>query len=141
MLRFDIPPVWSHVARWEAFLTFVFCLLAYFVTPWFFAPLIVQGFVRGFFGHYKEPMHRVWAKLFEARGWAGKKENAGAKMFANKLLFIASTAGLLLFLGGSGLWVAPCIVLLIFSTLEWAFAFCAGCWAYGFWYQKFPPRA
>jgi hypothetical protein len=23
--------------------------------------------------------------------------------------------------------------------LEWALAFCAGCWAYGWWYRRFPP--
>ncbi|MBL8519343.1 MAG: DUF4395 family protein [Betaproteobacteria bacterium] len=141
MLRFDVPQVWSHVTRWEAFLTFVLCLLAYFATPWFFAPLAAQALVRGFFGHYREPMHRVWVRLFEARGWAGRKENAGAKMFANKILFVASIAGLMLYLAGSALWKIPCLVLLVFSTLEWAISFCAACWAYGFWYRKFPPSA
>ena len=31
MLRFDIPPVFSHVVRWEAFIVFSLCLLALLV--------------------------------------------------------------------------------------------------------------
>lgn len=62
-------------------------------------------------------------------------------MFANKLLFIASGAAVLLFVYGSGLWIVPCIVLVVFSSMEWALSFCAACWAYGYWYQHFPPKA
>jgi hypothetical protein len=141
MLRFDVPQVWSNVTRWEAFLTFVICWLALFVSPWVLPVLIVQGFVRGFFGHHREPMHRFWKQLFEARNWGGKKENAGAKMFANKLLFVASAAAMALYLLDIPLWKAPCWVLIGFSFLEWAFSFCAACWAYGMWYRVFPPRA
>ncbi|MBL8518273.1 MAG: DUF4395 family protein [Betaproteobacteria bacterium] len=140
MLRFDIPPVWSNVIRFEAFLTFVMCLLAYTLSPWLMVIPAVQGFIRGFFGHHREPMHGVWVKLFESRGWAGKKENAGAKMFAAKLLCIASSAAVGLYLGGQSFWVVPVYVLLVFSTLEWAFSFCAGCWAYTLWFQAFPPK-
>src|SRR5688572_2691962 len=125
MLRFDVPQVWSNVTRLEALLTFVLCWLALFVSPWLMVIPAGQGLVRGFFGHYREPAHRLWAKLFEARGWAGKKENAGAKMFANKILFIASTASVLLLAFGNPLWQVPCYVLIVFSTLEWAFSFCA----------------
>lgn len=141
MLRFDVPPVWSNVTRWEAFLTFAFCLLAYLVSPWLFAPLVVQGFIRGFMGHFKEPLHGAWTRFFKSQGWAGQLEDTGANMFANKILFIASTAGLLLFLADSVLWQVPCAALLIFSTLEWAFSFCIACWAYGIWYRHFPPHA
>lgn len=140
MLRFDVPPVWSNVARWEAFVTFVFCVLALVWTPWVMAVPALQGLVRGLFGHYRCPSHRLWVKVFEARGWGGHKENAGAKMFANKILLLAAVVTLLLYASGSGLWRVPCVALLVFSTMEWAFSFCAACWVYAFWYRVFPPK-
>lgn len=139
MLRFDIPQVWSNVTRWEAFVTFVICWLALLVSPWFIAVSLLQGAVRGFLGHYRCPSHRLWQHLFTALGWQGRKEDAGAKMFANKILFVASSASLALFAAGSGLWVIPCIALVAFSFLEWAVSFCAACWVYGLWYRRLPP--
>jgi hypothetical protein len=141
MLRFDVPQVWSNVTRWEAFITFAVCIVALLGFPWALLLLVVQGFIRGFFGHHRCPAHLLWKRIFEARGWGGKKENAGAKMFANKILFIASGVSLLLFVSGSGMWILPCIALLVFSSLEWALSFCAACWVYGYWYQRFPPGA
>lgn len=139
MLRFDVPPVWSNVIRWEAFVTHVLCWLALLLSPWFLALPIVQGLIKGFIGHYRCPMHIVWQKLFVARGWQGKRENAGAKMFAAKILFIAGAVGLTFYVAGSPMWVVPTGALVLFSFLEWAFSFCAACWAYGAWYQRFPP--
>lgn len=135
MLRFDLPQVWSNVVRFDAFLVFVLCWVALFVTPWVMVILALQGLIRGFVGHYREPLHRLWATLFERLGWAGKKENAGAKMFAAKLLCIASSASVALHVSGQPLWVVPCYVLIVFSCLEWAFSFCAACWAYTLWYR------
>ncbi|MCW5576871.1 MAG: DUF4395 family protein [Burkholderiales bacterium] len=140
MLRFDVPQVWSNVTRWEAFITFVVCAVALAGFPWAMLLLVVQGFVRGFFGHHRCPSHLLWKKVAETRQWGGKKENAGAKMFANKVLFVVSTIAIVLYLSGSGLWMVPATALLLFSTMEWAFSFCAACWAYGFWYQHFPPK-
>jgi hypothetical protein len=139
MLRFDLPRVPANVIRFEAFLVFVVVLLALAFTPWLLLITAVQGLVKGFFGHTREPLHRLWTSLFKARGWQGKLEDAGAKMFAAKLLFIASTVALVLAASGSGLWKVPAGVLVLFSFLEWALAFCAGCWAYGAWYKRFPP--
>lgn len=140
MLRFDVPQVWSNVTRWEAFITTVVCVLALTVSPWVMLLLVVQGFVRGFFGHHRCPAHLLWKKVAEAMQWGGKKENAGAKMFASKVLFIVSSIAMILFLSGSTLWMVPTVALIVFSTLEWALSFCAACWAYGFWYQHFPPK-
>ena len=140
MLRFDVPQVWSNVIRWEAFITFALSIIALLVAPWVMLMLVAQGFVRGFIGHHRCPAHLLWKKIAESRKWGGKKENAGAKMFANKLLFLASTASMALYFTGSGLWVVPCAVLIVFSFLEWALSFCVACWAYGFWYQRFPPK-
>ena len=140
MLRFDIPPVFANVVRWEAFIVFALCLLALFVSPWFLAILPLQGLVKGFIGHHKCPSHLLWKNLFVSMGWQGKKENAGAKMFAGKLLFIASTVAMTLFLLGKPQWKIPASALLIFSFLEWAFAFCAACSVYNAWYRYFPPK-
>ena len=140
MLRFDIPPVNANVARLEAFITFTFCLIALLGFPYLLPVLAVMGFIRGFFGHYKCPSHRLFTKIMTAMNVAGKKENAGAKMFANKLLFIAATVASVLFFMGIDLWRVPTSILVVFSTLEWAFSFCVACWSYGYWYKLFPPK-
>ena len=100
MLRFDIPPVNANVARLEAFITFTFCLIALLGFPYLLPVLALMGFVRGFFGHYKCPSHRLFTTIMTAMNIAGKKENAGAKMFANKLLFIVATVPVFCFLWG-----------------------------------------
>jgi hypothetical protein len=140
MLRFDVPPVNANVVRLEAFITFMLCSVALLGFPYVLPVLAVMGLVRGFFGHYKCPSHRVLSSAMEKMNRAGVKENAGAKMFANKLLFIASTIASILYFTGNSLWVVPTIALVIFSTLEWAFSFCAACWVYGYWYKLFPPK-
>lgn len=140
MLRFDLPQVRAHVVRWEAFLTFVVCLVALTVTPWVLPLLTVQGLVRGLLGHHRCPSHRLWTRWFEARGWAGKKEDVGAKMFAAKLLALASAVSFGLWMAGQPIWWVPCVALVVFSFMEWALAFCAGCWVYGAWYRRFPPH-
>lgn len=141
MLRFDVPQVWSNVIRWEAFVTFVLSGVALLLTPWVMLVPAAQGLVRGFFGHHRCPSHRLWKAIAEARRWGGKRENAGAKMFANKILFIASVATLALYAASSTLWMLPCAALIVFSFLEWALSFCAACWVYGVWYRFFPPVA
>ncbi|MEZ2720744.1 DUF4395 family protein [Paenalcaligenes hominis] len=140
MLRFDVPPVWSNVARWEAFVSFVISGLALLYSPWLMIILLVQGLVRGFMGPQTCPAHRLWNYGFERLGWAGRKENAGAKMFANKVLALASTVALIAYAMGSSMWQVPVTALLIFTSLEWAFSFCAACWVYGAWYRWFPPK-
>ena len=140
MLRFDIPPVFSNVIRWEAFLVFCICLIALFVTPWVLLILPVQGFIKGFFGHHKCPSHLLWKAIFVKQGWQGHKEKAGAKMFAAKILFIAGSVASTLFLMGSTRWQVPCTAVLIFAFMEWAFSFCAACYVYGAWYRFFPSK-
>jgi hypothetical protein len=140
VLRFDIPPVSANVARLEAFITFSFCLIALLGFPYLLPVLALMGFIRGFFGHYKCPSHRLFTKIMTALNIAGKKENAGAKMFANKLLFIAATVASVLFFMDIDLWRVPTSILVVFSTLEWAFSFCVACWSYGYWYKLFPPQ-
>ena len=61
-------------------------------------------------------------------------------MFANKILFIASLVSVVAYSLGSDIWKIPCIVLMVFTTLEWAVSFCAACSVYGLWYRWFPPK-
>ena len=112
MLRFDIPPVNANVVRLEAFITFVVCVIALLGFPHLLPVLALMGFIRGFFGHYKCPSHRLFTKILTGMNLAGKKENAGAKMFANKILFIASTAASVLFFMGNDFWKVPAIALM-----------------------------
>ena len=139
MLRFDIPQVWSNVIRLEALVTTLVCILAPLVPPWLLGLLVLQGAVRGFIGHHRCPSHLLWKATLARVGWSGRKEDAGAKMFANKMLFFASSISLGLYAAGSGLWVVPALALIVFATAEWALSFCAVCWVYGAWYRRFPP--
>jgi len=141
MLRFDLPQVWSNAVRADALLTFACCLLALTVSPYFLLVPFVLGAVRGFFGHHRCPVHGLWSRLLVARGLGGRKQDVGAKMFAAKVLFLASTVALVLLAVDSLLWKLPTAILVVFSFLEWAFSFCAGCWAYALWYRRFPPSA
>lgn len=136
MLRFDQPPVGAYVARWEAFLNGLACAAALAVSPWIMAIPAALGLIRGCLGYSHCPLHRFWQRYFETRGWAGRPENAGPKMFANKLLLLASAAALGLAVAEQPLWRVPCQVLLVFTTLEWALSFCAACWVYGLWYRS-----
>jgi hypothetical protein len=141
VLRFDVPQVWSNVIRLEAFVTTAVSVLALLVSPWFMALLVLQGAVRGFIGHHRCPSHLLWKALLLRLHREGRKENAGAKMFASKVLFVASSVAVALYAAGSSLWVVPCVALIVFSIAEWAFSFCAACWVYGVWYRRFPPAS
>ncbi|WP_138856683.1 DUF4395 family protein [Inhella inkyongensis] len=138
MLRFDLPQVPSNVIRWEALLNTVTCLLALLVSPWFMLIPTVQGFIKGILGHARCPAHVMWRKVFSAKGWLGRLEDAGPKMFAAKILFLASAVSLTLYMTGTTLWRVPVVVLVVFTCLEWLLSFCAACWAYGLWYRHFP---
>lgn len=104
MLRFDVPPVHANATRLDAVITFLVCLAALGLRlPWLMLLLVVAGAVRGFVGHYRCPIHRASLWLVQRIGRPGPKENAGAKMFAAKLLFIASAISVVLWLAGSTL--------------------------------------
>ena len=135
MLRFDLPPIWSNAARVDALITFTVSAIALLGFPWLMPLLAVQGLIRGFFGHRYCPSHRLVTLLLQKTGHAGRKENAGAKMFANKILLIASSAATALLIAGNSLWVVPTTALLVFSFLEASVSFCAACWAYTLWYR------
>lgn len=141
MLRFDVPLVHANAIRVDAVITFLVCIAALgFRLPWLMLVPVVAGFVRGFVGHYRCPIHRTSLWLVQRAGKAGPKENAGAKMFAAKLLFIASAISVALWLAGSSLWMVPTAMLAAFSFVESAFSFCVACWAYTLWYRFRPQQ-
>ena len=141
MLRFDVPQVHANAIRLDAVITFLVSIAALgFDLPWLMLLLVVAGFVRGFIGHYRCPIHLSSLWLMQRLDRAVQKENAGAKMFAAKILFVASAISVVLWLAGSSLWMAPAAVLAVFSFLEWAFSFCAACWAYTLWYRFRPQQ-
>jgi Domain of unknown function (DUF4395) len=135
MLRFDLPQVAANAARIDAVVVFVVSAAALLGWPYSLPLIAAQGLVRGFFRHGLEPMHRRVHALLAARGWVGKLTDAGPKMFANKVLFVAATAASTLWLADLPAWKVPVTALLLFSFLEWAFSFCAACWAYTAFYK------
>jgi cellulose synthase/poly-beta-1,6-N-acetylglucosamine synthase-like glycosyltransferase len=135
MLRFDVPPVYSNVARVEAFFTTIAYALGIIGFIWLIPLVAVQSFIRGFINPHKCFFHLGVEKALCALKKEGHKENAGAKMFAQKLLFIASIVTMLLYFNNSSLVIFPLSVITAFSILEWAFSFCIACWAYSIFYQ------
>ncbi len=141
MLRFDLPRVDANAVRIDAIFTTIVSAFALLGIPYLIPLLAIQGFVRGFFRHGLEPLHRVSTGLLKSWGRSGKAEDAGAKMFANKILFIAATIATVLWSLSIPMWKVPVTALLIFSAMEWGFKFCAGCWAYSLYYQIRQPKS
>src|SRR5690554_6494644 len=121
MLRFDVPPVHANAARVDALITSVVCTASLLGLPFLMPILAVMGFVRGFVGHYKCPSHRLATDALKTKGWAGPPENAGAKMFANKILFVAASIASILYFMDIAFWIVPTTALLVFSSFEWMF--------------------
>lgn len=80
-------------------------------------------------------MHKTIQKILVSFKKSGEKENAGSKMFAQKLLFLASTFTLILYLTNSSMIILPLFVIFMFSILEWSLGFCIACWTYNIFYQ------
>jgi hypothetical protein len=62
-------------------------------------------------------------------------QNAGSKMFADKIAAIAGTAMFVTWLLGSSIGMIPAWAILIFAFIDLATGFCAACWAYGAYYK------
>lgn len=138
MLRFDLPPVCSNAYRVQAAITFIVSA-AYLFTPyrWLAVLLALGGLIRGFWSPHRCPSMLAFAAATKRLGWA-KPVNAGAKMFADKLVAIAGSVMLGTWLAGSNLGEIPAYALLTFSLIDLITGFCAACWAYGLWYKLRP---
>lgn len=138
MLRFDLPPVDANAYRLQAAVTFGISA-AYLFTPyrWLALLLAVGGAIRGFWSPHRCPSMLAFAALTRRLGLS-QRVNAGAKMFADKLVAIAGSVMFLTWLAGSGIGEIPAYALLAFSLIDLLTGFCAACWAYGLWYKLRP---
>lgn len=135
MLRFDIAPVCANAYRLQAAVTFAVSA-AYLFTPyrWLALVLALGGLLRGFVSPHKCMSYKLFATLTAKLG-KGKQVNAGAKMFADKLVAIAGAVMVVSWLLDSPVGMIPAAVLLVFSFIDLSIGFCAACWAYALWYR------
>lgn len=135
MLRFDIAPVCSNAYRFQAAMTLAVSVI-YLLTPykWVAVILALGGLLRGFVSPHKCPSYMLFSAITRRMGTT-KMVNAGAKMFADKLVAIAGTIMLILWLMGSDIGNIPAVILTVFAFIDLVSGFCAACWAYGLWYK------
>ena len=135
MLRFDIAPVCSNAYRFQAAMSFAIAAL-YLFTPyqWVSILLAFGGLVRGFVSPHKCMSYKLFAGVTQKIGMP-KMQNAGSKMFADKIAGIAGTAMFVTWLMGSDVGVIPATAILIFAFIDLVTGFCAACWAYGAYYK------
>ncbi len=135
MLRFDIAPVCSNAYRFQATMSFSIAAL-YLFTPWKWVAFIlaIGGFIRGFLSPHKCLSYKLFEKTTSNMHWV-KKVNAGSKMFADKIAFVAGTVMAVSWLAGSSIGNIPATLILGFAFLDLATGFCAACWAYSAWYR------
>ncbi|HEX6735608.1 MAG TPA: DUF4395 family protein [Azonexus sp.] len=135
MLRFDIAPVCANAYRLQAAMSFTIAAL-YLFTPyrWVAVLLVLGGFLRGFVSPHKCLSYRLFAAVTRRLGLA-RTQNAGSKMFADKVAFVAGAVMVGSWLLGSEIGMVPATAILIFALLDLVTGFCAACWAYGLWYR------
>jgi hypothetical protein len=135
MLRFDIAPVCSNAYRFQALTTFVISAV-YLFTPyqWLSIVLALGGTLRGFVSPHACPSYKLFAAITAKFDWK-KPVNAGAKMFADKLVAIAGAVMFLTWLMDSSIGMIPAGVLLVFAFIDMTSGFCAACWAYTLYYK------
>ena len=135
MLRFDIAPVCANAYRFQAAMSFSIAAI-YLFTPyqWVSALLAFGGLLRGFVSPHKCLSYKLFAALTQKMGMA-KMQNAGSKMFADKIAGIAGTAMFVTWLMGSSIGAIPAWAILIFAFIDLTTGFCAACWAYGAYYK------
>lgn len=135
MLRFDIPAVCANAYRLQAAMSFSIAAL-YLFTPyrWVSLLLVLGGLLRGFVSPHRCLSYRLFAGITGKLGLS-KLQNAGSKMFADKIAFIAGSVMAGSWLLGSEIGTIPATAILIFALLDLLTGFCAACWAYGLWYR------
>src|SRR5690606_32954714 len=117
--------------RIQAALTFAVSAL-YLFTPlgWLAVVLAFGGLLRGFVSPHACPSYRVFAAITRRLGRT-KMINAGAKMFADKIVALAGAVMLVAWIAGSPVGQVPAAALLVFSFIDLLTGFCVACWAYG----------
>ena len=135
MLRFDIAPVCSNAYRFQAAMSFAIAAI-YLFTPYRWVALLLAfgGLIRGFVSPHRCLSYRLFANFSEQLG-RKKLQNAGAKMFADKVVMLAGGVMAASWLFDSTIGMIPAVAILIFALLDLVTGFCAACWAYGLWYR------
>ena len=138
MLRFDIAPICSSAYRFQAAMSFAIAAL-YLFTPYKWVSLLLAfgGLLRGFVSPHKCASYKLFSRLTDKLGVA-KMQNAGSKMFADKVVAIAGTVMFVSWMLDSGIGMIPATAILIFALIDLVTGFCAACWAYGLWYRLKP---
>lgn len=135
MLRFDIAPICANAYRFQAAMSFGIAA-AYLFTPykWLAFLLAFGGVIRGFVSPHRCVSYKLFSWLSERLGLK-KLQNAGSKMFADKVVAIAGTVMAISWLTGSDIGMIPATAILVFALIDLITGFCAACWAYGVWYK------
>jgi len=135
MLRFDIAPICANAYRFQAAMSFGIAAL-YLFTPykWVAFLLAFGGLLRGFVSPHRCLSYKLFSGLTQRFGIA-KQQNAGSKMFADKVVFIAGAVMAVSWLMGSDIGMIPATAILVFALIDLLTGFCAACWAYGLWYK------
>ncbi|MCR6628907.1 MAG: DUF4395 domain-containing protein [Magnetospirillum sp.] len=138
MLRFDIPQVCANAYRIQAAVSMTIATL-YLFTPFKWAALLLAfgGALRGFVSPHKCLSFRLFSGITGRLGLR-KLQNAGSKMFADKVAAVAGAVMVVTWLLDSPVGAFPAWAILIFAGLDLATGFCAACWAYGLWYKLRP---
>ena len=127
MLRFDIAPVCSNAYRLQALMSTTIAAI-YLFTPykWVAIFLAVGGFIRGFVSPHKCLSYKLFASITRTLKLS-KMQNAGSKMFADKIAAVAGLAMGVSWLLGSSFGMLPASAILVFAFLDLTTGFCAAC--------------
>ena len=120
----------ENVVRWNALLTLVTLLLAYFVSPWLLLALVYDFSARVATGPRYSPFARSGAWVLQQLQVKPKMIAGAPKRFAAGIGFTLTSLTALLVLSGNEIGWAVGALIALFAALEAFFAFCAGCVLY-----------
>lgn len=135
MLRFDIAPICANAYRVQAAFSFTIAALYLFTSYRWLAFLLAGGAVlRGFVSPHRCLSYKLFAAL-TARLGLSKMQNAGAKMFADKVVGLAGLVMGISWWLDSSIGMIPATAIFVFALIDLLSGFCAACWAYTLWYR------
>jgi len=106
-----------------------FIAAIYLFTPykWVAFLLAFGGLLRGFVSPHKCLSYKLFSGLTGKTGLA-KLQNAGSKMFADKVVFLAGSVMALSWVFDSAIGLVPAWAILVFALIDLVTGFCAACW-------------
>lgn len=135
MSRFQNMQVNRKVARLNAVWVFIFSMIFIFIPAWRWIVfvLLVNFFIKGFFGPWYSPISQVNKAILKALKVEPEMIFAPPKIFAAKVGFVFSLVASILYLLNYQTGAIVVIAILsVFAFLELAFLFCMGCVAHSF---------